>query len=574
MAYESVSTRIDADGIFGRLDTAVSSNYSQDRVPGWISKHTFLGGKPFSFEGHEYQLDILKSKKPVQFVKKCSQVGVSEVLVRKVLAVSYMIPDFATIVTQPTTKQASVFSRTRLDPVIEGSKLLKSARDASMDSGELKKIGTSYIYIRGTFSQNAAISIPAHYLVHDEVDFSDQDALTSYQSRLTHSSYKWQTHFSTPTLPKFGVDGLFQNSNRWFRHCKCSHCNHWFIPSYTEHVRVPGYNDDILLIDKAKLVFTRWREAYLACPKCGKRPDLAEKYRELVCENPDEQHVADGFQVSPFDAPSFITVQDLMVTRTRYERVTDFVNFSLGLCQEDHLSGIQEQDLDLMLANYSGKLVGNVIGLDMGQTIHYSVAGIDGHNTMDFGEIGTMSFKKLDEELAKLVARVRPIAMVMDAMPYTETVLRLQRIYPQLYAGLYVNAQGLRAFRMMDEEEDKTQAIMDERQININRDIALDFLMEDIRAACIGMNPTQSEEVIKSWRRQMRDMRRLRVGAPAHSPDNERYRWVKSKDKNDHYHHSMLYAWVASKLRLAMAPRVQVVTAANLVRKFKLKVAL
>lgn len=561
--------RLNVGNMFGRLDTAVSSSYAHDKVPGWIEKHTYLGGRNFSFKGHEYQLDILKSEKRVQYVKKCSQVGVSEIMVRKALAVSYMIPDFSTIITQPTTGAASMFSRTRLDPTIANAPLLKDALDSNVDSSELKKIGTSYIYIRGTFSQNAAISIPAHYLVHDEVDFSDQDALTSFQSRLTHSPYKWQTHFSTPTLPKFGIDGLFQNSNRWFKFCKCNHCNHQFIPSYLTDVIVPGFNDDILMIDKGRLAFTRWREAYLACPKCKKQPDLGEQYREMVCENPNEQHEADGYQVSPFDAPSFISVQDLMSTRTRYERTTDFVNFSLGLCQEDHLSGIQEADLDMMLAAYSGNLVGNVIGIDMGQTIHYAVAGIDGGSTMDFGELGTINFKRIDEELTKLVARTNPIAIVMDALPFTETVVRLQRLFPNLYAGLYVNAAGLRAFKMMDEEEDKTKAILDERQININRDIALDFLMEDIRGMRVGVNPAQDHNTILSWRKQMRDMRRLRYGDPK-KPDNERYRWVKSKDKNDHFHHAMLYAWVASKLRLAMAPRV-ILPTTSLISKFKVK---
>ena len=67
--------------------------------------------------------------------------------------------------------------KTRFDPVIADSPELRAKLDAEVDNTGLKRIGGSFLYIRGTFSKNAAISVPADILIHDEVDFSNQEVM-------------------------------------------------------------------------------------------------------------------------------------------------------------------------------------------------------------------------------------------------------------------------------------------------------------------------------------------------------------------------------------------------------------
>lgn len=559
--------------LFERLDTSTGSTYSAENLPKWISNHTFLAGKPYSFADHEYQLKILGSAKRVQYTKKCSQLGISELKARRALATAYMIPHMSVMLTMPTTGMANNFAKTRIDPIIASSPALKEALDPNKDSTELKGIGTSHLYIRGTFSDTAAISVPVDFLCVDEVDFSDPEVLDKFESRFTHSSYKWRMETSTPTLPGFGIDERMQSSNRNFQFVKCCHCNHSFLPDYRKDVVVPGYTGDILDIDKPKLHRTRWREAYLKCPKCGKQPDLSQRYRRWVVENPDEHHEADGFQLTPFDGPAFISVQDLMQARTRYKRVADFVNFSLGLCVEDALSGIQEADLDLMEGIYAGNLVGTVLGFDMGTTCHVVEARIDGGKRLEVVDLHAIDFRRFDEEFAQIVKRTHPIAAVGDAVPYTETIYRLQQRYHFVYASLYVNAKSVMPFKFLDSEEDKLQGLLDDRQINTNRDIALDHLMEDIRAHFIGVNPDIHPDKMAIFRKQMRDMRRVRVDAPKHQPDQDRFRWVKGKDEDDHFHHALLYAWIAARIRLAARPTLYVPNF-GLMKSVKLKKSL
>lgn len=531
----------------------VSGEYSPETLMQWLERNTTIQGMKFSFKDHEYQARILQSKKRLQYTKKCSQLGITELKVRRLLATCYMIPHFNAMLTFPTESMANEQAKSRVDPVIDGSPALLQSRVTSKDSSSLKGIGSSQLFIRGTYSKNAAISVPVDLLGIDELDFSDPEVIGSLDSRQTHSKYKWRMETSTPTLPNFGIDRRMQSSNRFFNFCKCHHCNHQFIPSYTEHVVVPGYTDDILLLGEGRLHKTRWTEAYLMCPRCGKVPDLSPQYREWVCENPDEQHPADGFQLSPFDAPAYITVQDLLQGRLQYWRIADFVNFRLGHCYTDEQSGIQEEDLDLMLARSTGRLGAKVLGVDMGTDCHWVLAQSDGVNRIDIEKIGSIHFKDLDRDLTALIQRESPRAIVMDGVPYTPEVFRFQQRFRNLYASLYVNASGMRPYRLLDEEEDKSEALFDERQINVNRDVALDMLMEDIRAGQVGLNPSIPEDELALYRKHLQDMRRVRKDVPKNQPDREGFRWAKSREGQapDHYHHATLYAWIAARIKTA-----------------------
>lgn len=561
--------KLSTDNSFSRLRQAVSSKYSVDNVPRWIEQNTFIRGKPFSFKGHAYQLKILASKKPIQVIKKCSQLGISELMVRRALALCYMIPNFSLIQTLPTASFAAMFCRTRIDPVIKESELLRDAMDHTNDNNELKGIGSSLLYIRGTFNQNAAISVPSDCNQHDEIDFSDPEALTSFQSRLTHSPYRWKMEVSTPTVARYGVSEKFDSSNRHFNWCKCRHCGHWNLPDYTQDVIVPGFSGDILTLDKQQLPRTRWMEAYLACRKCKKVLDLSSEHRNWVVENPDEQHQADGFQLSPFDAPSFIDVQFLMQARTEYSRIVDFVNFNLGQTSEDALSGITDDDFELMECAYVPGTLARVVGADMGVTCHIMVGGIDGSERLQILRAITCSYKDFDVVLARVINEERPLAVVMDSQPYLETVYRNQQKYSNLYGALYVTSNSLKAFTLLDEEEEKGSALLDQRQINVNRNTAFDMLMEDIRAMKVGVDGNM--ERWDTIQEHMKDMRRIRAEPRKNMPDVEKFQWVKSKDGIDHFHHAMLYLWVASKLRLAARPVVHLPPAA-LVFSRRLKV--
>jgi phage terminase large subunit GpA-like protein len=266
-----------------RVRTAVLKRHTAASISSWLTENTTYAMQPFSYKDHEYQEAILSDTSVETNTRKCSQVGISEVLARKALGLVNVLQPYTVIYTVPTAHFAGTFMKTRVDPVIQGSKTMREMVHRTNDNSEMKQFGDSMLYCKGAASSNAPISIPADHLIHDEVDFCDQDVLTQYQSRLTHSPWRKIDRFSTPTLPNFGIDKFFQESRRHYLMVKCDHCNHDFVPSYYDHVKIPGFDDDLRKITKYTLTRIRWEEAAVICPHCGKAPSLQWPHRRWVC---------------------------------------------------------------------------------------------------------------------------------------------------------------------------------------------------------------------------------------------------------------------------------------------------
>ncbi len=244
-----------------QIESAIHNKFDQTQAVQWITTHTTLQGRRFSFKDHEYQERILQSEAPEKVIRKCSQVGISELSARLALCYSDVMRGFNQIYTLPTHSQAQRFAKTRVDPIIQDSSRLKAKLSKTVDSATTKQLGSNFLYFTGTYGENTAISVPADHLFHDEVDFSDQEVLGKFNSRLTHSQYKWKTSLSTPTVGGFGIDKMFVTSKRHFNFVKCCHCSKYFYPDYMKHVAIPDFDDDILSIDKYMLANLRWQEA-------------------------------------------------------------------------------------------------------------------------------------------------------------------------------------------------------------------------------------------------------------------------------------------------------------------------
>jgi hypothetical protein len=512
-------------------------------LPEWISKHTKLNSSAYSFVDHEYQERILRDDSAEVIIKKCSQVGISELSVRMSLALANIIPGYTIIYTLPTAKFAGTFMRTRIDPVVQSSPYLNAAVHTSTDNADVKRFGDSYIYVKGAQSSNAPISVPADHLVHDEVDFSSPEVISQYHSRLTHSKYQRKTKLSTPTLPKFGIDYEFQRSRRHFNMVKCHHCNHYFIPDYYTHVRVPGWSGDLHTVTKANIFNLSYLSAYVECPSCGKAPSLQVEHREWVCENPGENFVAVGYQVSPFDAPNIISPGYLIKASTEYKKITDFINFNLGLSAEDADSTLTREEL--LAAIYAGEVSGTpgiVMGLDMGLLCHCIIAAISWDGMFNIIHTEIIPMQNVVARRKELARQFRVRMTVVDALPYTETVMRMQIEEENLFAAYYTNAKTIEMYHVVKRDEDEEKGVAQLRQVNVNRNRAFDGLMDTVRAKALSKKTDEHDE---TWIEHLQDMKRVRQ----YTQDNElTYVWQKSLSGDDHFHHATLYAWIAAKM--------------------------
>lgn len=526
-----------------RIETAVLQKYTARLTSKWVTDNTKIAGRPYSFKGHEYQERILNDESRVTNTQKPSQVGMSEATARKALARVNIMPAYTLAYTLPTAKFAATFAQTRIQPIIDGSEMLKDAIHKTTDNNEVKRFGDSFFWLRGAASSNAPISIPCDHLVHDEVDFSDQETLGQYISRLTHSSFKNIDRLSTPTLPGYGINKHFQQSRRHYNMVKCCHCNHHFTPDYYKHVKIPGFTRDLAEINKQTLTYIRVDEAQVICPRCGKAPSLLPEHREWVCENPTENYEAVGHQITPFDAPLIVTCKDLVTRSTEYERIQDFVNFGLGLPMEDKEATLSAEDFVgvFVLAQASGGF--RVMGVDVGNTYHFVVGDVDAYGHIHLLHLERVPMGKAKERYRALRRQFQVVCTVIDSGPHAETVMALQTEDPTCYAAVYTKVQGLVTHKVLDKEGEEDEGKEFVRQVNINRNRSFDAYMQFIRDGHLSGSMCDEQQTFIDHHTSMK---RARIF------DNDTgemsFSWQKT-DGIDHFHHAAQYCYIASKMK-------------------------
>lgn len=531
----------------------VHETWKLSDAPKWITKYTFLNDERYSFKDHEFQETILSDSAQIVNTQKCSQVGMSEATARWGVAVVNMIPNFKVITTFPFSGDAEDFAKTRIDPFITSSPKLKEAINPKLNNSSIKQFNGSLMYFRGTNGKTAAISIPSDCIISDEIDRSDPHVLTQYQSRLSHSKWALRRNFSTPTIPGFGIAKEMESSKRYRNICKCNHCNHFFLPNYFEHVKIPGYDGLLRAITKTSLSKVRYLEAKLHCPKCGLVPDLGPKYREYVCENNESNFDAHGYYVSPFDAPFALgrdigMVPFLVRASTTYARYSEFVNQNLGLEEED-----SSEALTLAAINRAYMVAGtdlystniHAMGIDMGLTCYIVISRLDpeGNWLIVWRERCTIS--NLQKRKLELQKHWRVAITVMDSQPFTDTVIQFQRADPNCFGAVYSNSKKLETFTVKMFEGNEEDGKLPIHTVQINRDKCFDLFLGYFQRDAVVIAPMGDEED-EIFSKHCLDMRRVQV---FDEHQELTWQWVKSQAGQDHYHHAADYSLIAAQLR-------------------------
>lgn len=162
-----------------------------------------------TFDNAPYTKDILLDETPRHVCVACAQSRKTVTYLSKALwMLMYYRPEGwipTAIYTFPTDTDVNEFSKARAKPMIQASPLL-FADITNVDNAGVKQGASGWtLYFRGSFTQRAAISVPAGLLVHDELDKSKPDTLQMYSDRSRASTHPHAFVFSTPTIPQFGV---------------------------------------------------------------------------------------------------------------------------------------------------------------------------------------------------------------------------------------------------------------------------------------------------------------------------------------------------------------------------------
>lgn len=421
----------------------------------WMTKflsHPRIPDVPWSFDGYEYQKDIVDSTSLKRSVIKCSQVGLSEIAVAVILTILSRESRVRAIYTLPTKKLAELFMADRVNSAIENSSYVSGMMVPEVNNLTVKKFSNgSYLYADGTEGSRSGISIPAPYLFKDEVDFSNLKML----DRLSSRQASWpddetiDMQFSTPTLPGYGISESYGKSSKGIYACKCPACNTISPLDFFTDVVVPGYDRPLIEWTASDLLNAKYKvdKAYLKCPSCG-RPILPQaladpSHREWVHEFDSLREKHEGFRVQPFDVYSTNPPSRTLKQVEDYDDKQEWVNFRVGAPYVDATSRITPPFVVSSTPTASGGKY--FLGSDVGKTSWIVVGYVEGtkvtvvHKEQLRNELDPATKRSsVAERIAVLKNRYNIIRIVVDGMPDLTLAATIVDMFPDGYIARYV----------------------------------------------------------------------------------------------------------------------------------------
>ena len=219
-------------------------------------------GQPVQFRGYEWQLGILNDMHPRQAIVKRSQVGLTTVMMWKVvlfleqyafMPFYYVTDEGVEMATYPTAiytlendDKVREFSADRMKDLVRDNPYLAGLlEEGEVDQISLKKFGRAGLYLGGRKTVSAVTTIPAQMVMADEWDRTfDPNVGEQLEARLKASPmFRAKTQrgmmiqFSTPELENWGVTKTYEEiSDQMVFQIRCSRCNEWQEMIYPDSI--------------------------------------------------------------------------------------------------------------------------------------------------------------------------------------------------------------------------------------------------------------------------------------------------------------------------------------------------
>lgn len=528
-----------------RIDNRYSLDTSDMTNGDWICKNTHLRGRPFSFQRYPFQEAIANDMHPSMDVVKPSQVGLSEIQIRKALAFITRNRGTNLIFTLPTDPMFERMSTTRVLPLVKEEKVfnLDNSDKPSRRQG-LVQVGSSFLFMTGA-KEGDATSISADVVMNDEVDLTDQQMLALFASRLQNSDWKIHQRFSTPTFVNFGIDLNFKSSDQHEYLLKCDACNHWQAPLFNEKfIELPGLSSDIRLVDINQELYDSGllqpENSYVCCEKCRAPLDLGRtENREWVGRYMSRVNNR-GYRVSPFStdrlSPAYVLQQ--MLNYKRQDHIRGWHNTVLGRAFTAANAQLSDDEIKACFTTQSlpppvDRRGPTWIGVDMGLSCHLIVSqGTSTENQK------TILFKvvpvdQLLEVIKDILDTYNVIGGGCDRHPYTPTANALFEISNGRI--LPIEYRGEREMNFIKDPLNPERILY----AQANRTILIDLAAKVVRRGLIQFQGYGSQQGLIT--EQLKDMIR------DETPEKPAV-WLKQTG-NDHYFHALGFLTTGIKLR-------------------------
>jgi hypothetical protein len=381
-----------------------------------------LNGERFDISNHRFLIEPLNSYERNRVHKFSAQTSktLEEIITVLHQLIYGYLPQGAMYVF-PTTKTVRRFSQARFSPLIKDNpEISKYIPDT--DNIELKRVGKANLYFAGgkvgqvieglKKSSTQLKSEPVDKLIFDERDEIEDEMIDLAESRLYHSKLKHKATIGTPTIPDFGIDAAYQESDQRVWMIKCQHCN-------TDTCLEMEFPQCIHVISKKK--------AIRACIKCGK--EIFPRNGRWVAQYPERSEDCVGRWISQLNlSDEYVNVKDVLdaYNDPPHGNLAEVMNSMLGIAYikaENRLRPIDLQAImthDPMRTAHPGP---TAMGVDVGKGLHVVILDKPMEKSIRLVKaIRLTSF----EDLHDLARDFNVRCAVIDMLPETRKVMEFR----------------------------------------------------------------------------------------------------------------------------------------------------
>jgi hypothetical protein len=325
------------------------------------------------------------------------------------------------------------------------------------DSSNIKKIWNTFLYLRGMKSRVGLKSVPADFIVFDELDEAPQLAVDMAMERMGHSDFKEVLKLSNPTLPDYGIDKAFQETDQRYWLLKCEKCG--------EHTCLEDTFPECLINIDSRVI--------RACQKCN--AELNPSIGQWVAKRPaitDKR----GYHYSQLFS-HFVEPGDILHQFRTTNNLADFYNLKIGNAYVEAENRLTIQEV-LGLCGNEGIASSDpgpcYMGVDQGKDLH---AVIGKSHPQKAGRLVHIAVYKDWHELDRLIINFKIARCVVDALPET----RNARAFAKRFPG--------RVFLNYYNEHQKGHYAWNEKELTVscNRTESLDASHRDIMDKAIAL---------------------------------------------------------------------------------------
>lgn len=193
----------------------------------WAEKRRIMGkpiAGPYKFDRHPWCREMHDSTASKNVYYKAAQCGATEAGGINRAFYRLDILKESVLYVMPTRSNATDFSKSRFTPALAMSPYIKDMFTET-NSESIKVAGSATLFLRGSRGDSNLKGIPCAEMILDEVDEMDMTQVFLADERLSGHDEIYISYISTPTVPGFGVDFLYQTTTKEHFFFKCPHCS-------------------------------------------------------------------------------------------------------------------------------------------------------------------------------------------------------------------------------------------------------------------------------------------------------------------------------------------------------------